>query len=229
MRALFTTAVLALFAIPLHAQMVEVTDEANPPSQQQQAQPKNTNGQERAQGYMNDRKPAPRQQAAARAEDGGPAPRYLDVHIGGFFDSQGYKWGHGDQNHIGKFNAGIDYRLGEWVNSADFLLRVDFTSYSLDEGNARKLSVNAIVTFPDANSRFPLYFGAGIGPGFFIKQIPDQSVLALDYSILAGARFLNVIERLGFMVETGIKNHIHAFSYGQYNGIYVNVGTVWLF
>lgn len=219
MRGILTTClVVATLSLTARAQMVEVQDD--PPA----AQP--AVGRERAAGYMKDRKATTR---ATTADANGPAPRYLDVHIGGFFDSQGYKWGDGDQGSIGKFIAGIDYRLGEWTNSADLLMRIDFQTYGLDEGSARKLTIGGIITFPDSNSRFPLYFGAGLGAGFFLKQIHNESALALDYSILAGARFLNVFDQLGFMVETGLKDHLHLFSDGQFNGIYVNIGTVWLF
>lgn len=208
---------LVLLSAPVWAQMVEVQDD----------EPAATaTGKEKAGEYFQDRKkPAPRATSSA----GGAAPRYLALHAGGFFNGDGYKWGNGDQGGIAKVNAGLDYRLGEWVNSADLALRVDFTTYSLDEGSARKLSLGAIVTFPDVNSNFPLYFGAGLGAGFFVKQIRGESALALDYSLLGGVRFLNVFDQVGFMVETGIKNHLHLFSDGQFNGIFINVGTVFAF
>jgi hypothetical protein len=206
--------VMAFSAAPARAQMVEVQDDSAP-----------VTGQQKAQKYFQDRKSAP----ATRAPDAGATPRYLAIHAGTFITSDGYRWGHGNQNGIGNLNFGVDYRLGEWVNSADLALRADYTNYGLDEGWARKLSIGAIVTFPDANSRFPLYFGGGLGAGFFLKQIHNESALALDYSLLAGVRFLNVIDQLGFMVETGIKDHLHLFSDGQFNGIYINVGTVFAF
>jgi hypothetical protein len=224
MREILIAWVVALgTASAARAQMVEMPED--PPAA--------GSGQDKASGYMRDRKSNKAAAAAPAAEKAadpdGPAARYLDVHFGGFFDSQAYRWGDGDQNNIGKFIAGVDYRLGEWVNTADLMLRVDYQTYALDEGDARKLSIGGIVTFPDANSRFPLYFGVGLGAGFFLKQIHDSSAMSIDYSILAGARFLNVFDRLGFMVETGLKDHLHLFSEGQFNGIYINVGTVWMF
>jgi len=163
------------------------------------------------------------------ANDGGATPRYLAVHVGSFFTSQAYKWGEGDQDDPGKLNFGVTYRMGEWVNSMDLAFRFDYTNYEFDEGNARKLSFGGILTFPDANSRFPLYFGGGIGAGFFIKNIRKESALALDYQLIAGARFLDVFENVGFMVETGLKNHVHLLSDGQFNGVFINVGSVFAF
>lgn len=211
-------AVLGVLLASLHAQgqMVEVQDEAAPKTE--------SPGAQKAGQYFQERK-----KAAPVASDEA-FPRYLAVRIGTFFTSDGYLWGEGaDQSNLGKLNVGVDYRLGEWVNAADLVLRIDYTNYELEEGPARKLSVGAAIMFPDANSRFPLYFGAGIGPGFFLKQLKDESVVVLDYSLFAGVRFLNVFDKVGFLVETGLKNHLNLFSDGQFNGIFVNVGSVFAF
>jgi len=211
--------ILLLSSVPALAQMVEVQDNNEPAV-----------GRQKAQEYFKGRQ-APVAAPGTRrlATDGVGAPRYLAIHVGSYFTSQAYKWGKGDQDDKAKLNAGVTYRLGEWVNSMDLALRIDYTNFQLDEGSARKLGVGVIITFPDANSRFPLYFGGGLGAGFMIKQINKESALALDYSLIAGARFLDVIENVGFMVETGLKNHIHLLSDGQFNGVFINVGTVFAF
>lgn len=168
--------------------------------------------------------------AASSSHSGGEgAPRYLALHIGTFFSDQAYAWGENNQDDVGQLDLGVDYRMGEWVNSMDWSIRINYTSYNLDEGSARKLGFGAILTFPDVNSKFPLYFGGGLGAGFFIKQIEDESPMALDYTLLLGARFFDVIGRTGLLVETGLKNHLLVSSDGQFNGVYVNVGTVFSF
>lgn len=221
---------LALFVTPFagHAQAVQVDDGGG----ETQAAPANDSGtgKDRAKQYFQKRgeaKPA----AAPRQVGGetGGTPRYLALHIGRMFADQSYKWGDEDQKNLGGLNAGVTYRLGEWVNSMDFAMRMEYTNYSLYEGQARKVSLGGLVTFPDSNSRFPLYFGGGLGLGMFVKQLEGESVLALDYQLIGGARFLNVYENLGFMVEAGIKNHLLLLSYGQYNGVFINVGTVFAF
>ena len=231
MSAALTFGIGLILSASALAQMVEIPDDP-PPSD------KTTRELNKAEDYMRARRPTKHASSlnTAEGDDGsggggktGGTARYLDVHIGGYLDSQGYRWGHGDQYKAGKFDLGVDYRLGQWVNAADFMLRIDYNNYSLDEGTARQLSFSGLVSFPDANSRFPLYLGAAVGPGFFLKQIPHQSVLALDYSLFAGVRFLNVFQKLGFLAEIGIKDHIHIFSAGQFNGVYFNIGTVWLF
>ncbi|MGE4133011.1 MAG: hypothetical protein AB7F86_15325 [Bdellovibrionales bacterium] len=199
------------------AQMVEVQDDDAPTEEV---------GKEKAQDYFKARKTT---KATSSSTEPGATPRFLMVHLGGYFSDQGYKWGDGDQSNLGRLNAGVTYRMGEWVNSMDFSMRIDYSGYSLEEGDARKLSFGGIITFPDANANFPLYFGIGLGMGFFIKQVNEESALALDYSVLAGARFRDIIGKTGFMVESGLKNHLHLLSDGQFNGVYVNVGCVWAF
>jgi hypothetical protein len=218
---------LQLASVPAFAQMVEVQDEPAPVQEAPKSTP--ATGKKKAGSYFQTRKANKPAAESPRQPAGDGAPRYLALHVGGFFSDQGYNWGHGDQEDIGKFNMGLTYRLGEWVNSMDWALRVEYTTYSLDEGTARKISFLPIITFPDANSKFPLYFGAGVGAGFFVKQLAKESALAVDYQLFGGARFLNVIDQVGFMVEAGLKNHLQLFSDGQFNGVFINVGAVFTF
>ncbi len=204
---------LLLVSGPAYGQSVEVSD---PPA-----------GKEKAQEYFKARQS--NESAAPARSIEGPTPRYLAVHIGTFFSSEAYKWSRSSQDDVGKLNAGVTYRIGEWVNSMDLNFRFDYTDYDLREGAARKLSFGGLLTFPDANSRFPLYFGGGLGAGIFMKQINDESALALDWTLLGGARFLNVFENVGFLVEAGMKNHIFLLSDGQFNGVFINVGSVFAF
>ncbi len=215
MRAWSLLLACTIVASPAMAQLVEVPEESTTEV-----------GTEKAREYFKERK---RESSAVASPSAGAAPRFLALHLGSYFSDQGYKWGKGNQEDIGRLNAGVTYRMGEWVNSADWSLRIDFTSFELDDGLARKLSFGAILSFPDANSRFPLYFGGGLGMGFFIKQLEDESPITLDYALFGGARFFDVIDAVGFMVEAGLKNHLHLLSDGQFNGVYFNVGTVFAF
>jgi hypothetical protein len=156
------------------------------------------------------------------------AARFMEVYAGGFLTQTQYKWGHNGDN-IGQFNAGVSYRFGEWEKSMDFLFRADVTRYNLNEGNATKLSLLPMVIFPDAASRFPLYFGAGAGLGIFFQQIRGQSALAFEYQLVAGVRFFNIWDSVGFMIETGLRNHIHLLSEGQWNSVFLDAGAVFSF
>lgn len=218
--------------------MVEVPPEgeeettAKPGPDDQRIQKEAESGRDRAREYFQERQsptePPPRA-TRSPASEGGATPRYLAIHAGTFFSDKAYRWGTGEGEDVGKLNAGVTYRMGEWVNSMDLAMRIDYTSFELNNDDARKLSLGAIITFPDANSRFPLYFGGGLGMGFFLKQIEDESPLALDYSIFGGVRLLDVIGSVGFLVEMGLKNHVLLLSEGQFNGVFINVGTVFAF
>lgn len=160
----------------------------------------------------------------------GARDHYLALHLGGFVNSEGYVWGVTDKaEDIGKLNIGLTYRMGEWVNSADSLLKVDFISYEVDDSKPLKMSVLLAAAFPDANSMFPLYFGAGIGPGIFFKQARTESPLSLDYSLFGGARWFDAWESVGFFFEAGLKNHFHLLSDGQFNGVFFALGALFTF
>lgn len=83
--------------------------------------------------------------------------------------------------------------------------------------------------FPDASSKFPLYFGVGAGLGVFVKQLSGESAMSLDYQVLAGARFFDLFNNAGFFLEAGLKNHMHMLSDGQFNGTFVAAGSVFTF
>lgn len=214
---------LAIFGITLflafsaRAQMVDVTDQMD--------------GENKARQYFEGQKPgkSKKKQARTPASEGGNAPHYLALHIGTYVDDQAYRWSGGDQHNVGQVNIGVTYRLGEWVNTADFMIRSEYSSYNLDDGSARKLDFVAMLMFPDSSSRFPLYFAAGVGPGFYLKQLHGHSSMSLDYQIVGGVRFLNVFDRLGFLAEFGMKSDFQLFSPGQFNGLFAGVGTVWTF
>ena len=86
-----------------------------------------------------------------------------------------------------------------------------------------------MIMFPDSGSRFPLYFGFGAGPGVFFSQLAGKSYFALNYELIAGARLFNVLQDVGFFIETGLKNNILLLSDGQFNGLWLNVGAIFTF
>lgn len=161
---------------------------------------------------------------------GSAGDHFLAIHYGRYMSSQSYDWSPaGTEEDVGSNQFGVTYRVGEWVNSMDLNLRLDYNEYDLGGMNPSKLSFMPLITFPDANSRFPLYFGAGVGLGVFFKQIDGKSALSLDYQLVAGARFFNVFENTGFFVEAGLKNHLHILSSGQLNGTFLSGGLVFTF
>lgn len=160
----------------------------------------------------------------------GATDHYLTIHYGRLMSSQSYSWSaDGQQDDISSNSFGVTYRVGEWANSMDLHLRMEYSDYELSGETPSKLSFMPLITFPDAGSRFPLYFGAGVGLGIFMKQISSKSALSLDYTVVAGARFFNVFENTGFFIEAGLKNHLLVLSSGQLNGTFLAGGLVFTF
>lgn len=186
-------------------------------------------GRKAAQKFMGQKSPEAEATSERSPASSSSDAHYLAIHFGSFLGDDSYKWGSDHETNTGKFNMGVTYRLGEWVHSADFAFRIDFMSYSLSSGTANKLSLLPAIIFPDSSSHFPIYFGAAVGPGFYLKQISGQSPISIDYQIFLGARFFNLIQNTGFFVEAGLKDHIHLLSNGQFNGSFVALGALFTF
>ncbi|WP_415062838.1 hypothetical protein [Bdellovibrio sp.] len=174
--------------------------------------------------YFQKRDPAQTYQGGAASD------HYLALHFGRYMASQSYEWGkNGQEDDVGKNNFGVTYRVGEWQNSMDLNLRLDYSEFEVGGEKPTKLSFLPLITFPDASSRFPLYFGAGLGLGVFFKQASGKSSLSLDYQLVAGARFFDIFENTGFFIEAGLKNHLLILSSGQLNGTFLSGGLVFTF
>ncbi len=154
----------------------------------------------------------------------------LALNLGSFSSSSAYAWKYARrQDKVGQLTYGITYRMFQWQDSMDVHLRIDFNEYKIEQEKALKMSLMPIVMFPDADAHFPLYFGGGVGLGTYFKQIPDESNLSLDYQLLMGVRFENIYEGAGFLIEGGLKNHLHLLTDGQFNGTYLAGGMVFVF
>lgn len=167
------------------------------------------------------------------SSSGTSSAHYLALHFGKMMGSTAYEWGtENKQTDVGDFTAGVTYRVGEWQNSMDLNLRIDFIQYKITgdgESKPLKMSILPLITFPDAASKFPLYFGFGVGPGVFFRQTDNEASLSLDYQLIAGARFFDVFENAGFFIETGLKNHLQLWNSGQFNGTFLSAGAVFTF
>ncbi len=171
-----------------------------------------------------------RESSRGSSDSYGGSSHHLDIGGGKYMSSQAWEWGqHGKIQEIGDVNIDVTYRVGEWKGSMDMNIRVDYQEFKFTEKRVNKLSFLPLITFPDANSKFPLYFGAGVGLGVFMNQLPDESPLSLDYQLVLGARFFDVYENSGFFVESGLKDHLHLLTNGQLNGTFLTGGMVFTF
>ena len=160
----------------------------------------------------------------------GSGEHYLSFGGGLFTKSNSYSWGqNGKEINAAKWGLDMSYKLSTYNSLLDNSLRVSYQEYEPLGLNASKLSFLYGVTLPDANSRFPLYFGAALGGGVFLTQIPNESPLTLDYQLYLGMRLFDVFERTGFYLEGGLKNHLQLTADGQLSGTYVSTGAVFAF
>lgn len=162
--------------------------------------------------------------APSKSNDG-----LLMLHIGGFTSSTSYQWKDNDKRTgVGKASYGVTYLFDHW-GALDTNIRFDFIEYKVDDSRATKMSVLPLWTFPMAERNFPLYFGFGAGLGVYFQQLEDESNISLDYQLVAGARFVDLVENFGAFVEFGLKNHLHVLSDGQFNGTTLAAGAVFTF
>lgn len=160
----------------------------------------------------------------------GPRDHYMVLHIGKLVNSNAWNWGpSGRQKDVGAATIGVTYRIGEWKGLTDTLIRLDFNEFDIRGEKPQKLSFLPMIMFPDAASEFPLYFGAGVGPGVFFKQVGGEASITLDYQLVVGMRFFDVFESVGFSVESGLKNHIQLGDDGQLNSSFFALGAVFTF
>lgn len=168
-------------------------------------------------------------ESTGRAAGGGSGDQLLMLGLGTYINSKSYAWqGSATQDNVGRANYGLTFLFDQW-RSIDMNFRAEFSEYQLDKDNATKLSLLPLWTFPWAESRFPLYFGGGAGLGVFFRQIKEESTLSLDYQLVAGVRFLDLVNSFGFFFEMAMKNHLLLLSDGQLNGTAMNAGGVFTF
>jgi hypothetical protein len=166
-----------------------------------------------------------REAASLGAED-----HYMAIHVGKFMESSAWEWGQRDrEDKVGNYSVGVTYKMDQFNDMADWNIRVEANEYEVVGEKPFKLSFIPMLIFPDAASKFPIYFGAGAGLGVFFKQLKDESYLAFEYQLIVGARFFDVYENMGFFVESGLRNHLHLLTSGQFNSVFLSIGTVFSF
>lgn len=159
----------------------------------------------------------------------GSEERYLAFGASLFTRSESYNWGNIDkEQNVGQQGLDMTYRLSQ-SNYVDYALKVSYSEYTPLNQKANKMSFMYAATLPDAGSKFPLYFGAAVGPGVFFTQLNNESSVTLDYQLFLGLRIFNLFDSTGFYVEGGMKNHLHLTSDGQLNGTYISAGALFTF
>jgi hypothetical protein len=153
--------------------------------------------------------------------------RLLSLHVGGYLRSKAYNWGDRvSEERVGAQTTGVTYKIGEWAQTMDLNIRLDYFQFTVENERPIKISFLPLLTFPDAATGFPLYFGVGAGPGLFLSQMAKESNLSLDYQLIFGMRWNDIWNNSGFFIESGIKDHLHVLSDGQFTSQFLTAGAV---
>ncbi len=155
--------------------------------------------------------------------------RYLMLGIGTFLNDDAYEWGGSHKKNVGSGMLTVTYRIGGWPSSMDLWFRAELQSYTVNGDHPEQFEMMPIIAFPDAESRFPMYFGGGIGPGVFLRQVQGSGDLAANYVVMMGVRFPYLFSNGGLYMETGFKGLINLLSQGQQEGVYLSAGGVFVF
>ena len=154
----------------------------------------------------------------------------MSLGFGTFSDATTYNWAHnGKQTGLGKWGADITYRFSEQEYLFDESFRVSYNQFNPANQDASKLSILYAITFPEATSKFPIYFGGAGGLGVYLKQIEEESLISFDYQLYLGLRAFNLFDSAGLFIEGGMRNHLHITSDGQFNGTFLSLGAIFNF
>lgn len=228
-QACFGFLFISVFSLSSFAQTPVVgrrTGQLPPQEPGQQVNSQNQSGREAAAGYMN------QQAEETRSYNEGPGSRkhYMALHLGKLVNADSWNWGEESKNkNVGSATVGVTYRVREWWDTTDLVIRLDLNEYDVDGKKPQKLSFLPMILFPESASEFPLYFGAGVGVGVFFKQLDAESVLSIDYQLVVGMRFFDVFDNVGLFLESGLKNHIQLTDNGQVNASFISAGALFTF
>ncbi len=167
-----------------------------------------------------------------RSYSQGPGNRkhYMALHLGKLINADSWNWGDESKNkNVGSATVGVTYRVRQWWETTDLVIRLDLNEYDVDGKKPQKLSFLPMILFPESSSEFPLYFGAGVGLGVFFKQLDAESALSIDYQMIVGMRFFDVFENTGLFLESGLKNHVQLTDNGQVNASFIAAGALFTF
>jgi hypothetical protein len=155
---------------------------------------------------------------------------FMALGFGTFSEGTAYNWGqNGKQTQVGKWGADLTYRFSEQEYLFDESLKISYAQHEPAAQETSKLSFLYAFSFPEANSKFPIYFGGAGGLGVYLKQIDEESLISFDYQLYLGLRAFNLFDSVGVYVEGGMRNHLHVTSDGQFNGTFLSLGTIFNF
>lgn len=159
---------------------------------------------------------------ASAASLGEVSGQLLAFSVGSLLNTKSYDWG--DKEFNG-WNVEVFYQR----NTSGYFssgYHLELQKFATKDDEFSKISFLLSLTFPRRLS-FPVYLGVAAGPGFFLQQAEDESEFAIDYKAWLGLR-LNE-KHSQYFLHSGVKNHIHVLSDGQFIGWFISSGVAYKF
>ena len=152
----------------------------------------------------------------------GGGDELLALSVGTLVNGEGYQWAECDFSGWG---VELFYQK---PSTGTFLkgYHLELQNFSVGEQEFSKVSFLLSFSFPQSLS-FPVYIGVAAGPGMFLQQQEGESEFAFDYKGYFGLRFDEANSQ--YFLQTGVKNHIHMLSDGQFIGWFVSSGVAYKF
>lgn len=167
-----------------------------------------------------------KKQMATRAPASAPVAsgqtRMLGISVGSLLNSRSYHW---SEESFRGYNVEASY-FSQGTGIFGRGLSLEMQKFAADDEELTKMAFLFNFTFP-RRITFPVYLGAAFGPGYFFKQLEDESEFTIDYKAYLGLRLNQVNSQ--YFLQSGVKNHVHVLSDGQFIGWYISSGVAYKF
>ncbi len=179
-------------------------------------------GKSAAMKYFSKKAKQPRLSSRAPASAAVTGQGLLGLAVGSLINSKSYGWV--DEELTG-WNMEVSYlRAGRGTFAQGFHLELQ--KFGAQGQDLTKLAFLLSFNFPRRLS-FPVYIGVSAGPSFFLEQKDEESEFALDYKAYLGLRLNEAHSQ--YFIQSGVKNHVHVLSDGQFVGWFVSSGVAYKF
>lgn len=146
----------------------------------------------------------------------------IAIGAGSLIQTKSYDWAGNDLKGW-SLNASYQSLKSSYFNRG---YELEFQKISAGENQLSKLSFLLSFSFPKRLS-FPVYVGVAAGPGYFFKQTEGESEFTIDYKAYLGLRLNRSTSQ--YFLQSGVKNHVHVLSDGQFVGWFVSSGVAYKF
>ena len=126
--------------------------------------------------------------------------------------------------------AGFRQPIREVPQVGDFSLKTEIQNFRLKTDRVTQINITPLFSLPEAQSKFPVYVGLGIGFGFYPYFIlAGKPALSLNGQLFAGLRLINLYKNLGLNGEVVLNMHVPFKERELYMETIANLGLLFSF